>query len=224
MTSISHLAEVLASAIMPLERTALDRAVMTVARAFLPDPMITWVFPEAAGRLAGTRALMRVLAEYGLRYGRVTASHDAKAVCVWIPPGPGITIPGLIRSGMLGLPLRTGLGPFGRFMAANEAMDKIHKARVPGPHWYLFGVAVDPELHNQGIGSAIIREGLALADRESRLCYLETSEPRNLALYQRLGFAVLEKATLGKGGPPAWAMLRQPQPHASVSARSPEGR
>jgi GNAT superfamily N-acetyltransferase len=70
-------------------------------------------------------------------------------------------------------------------MAANEVMDKIHKARVPGPHWYLFGVAVDPELHGQGIGSAIIREGLAVADRESKPCYLETSEPRNLALYFR---------------------------------------
>lgn len=199
------------SAIIPLERNALDRAVLTVARAFSPDPMITWVFPDAARRPAGARALMRVLVEYGLRYGRVTASHDTRAVCVWIPPGPGIKIPGLIRSGMLGLPLRTGFGPFGRFMAANETMDKIHKARVPESHWYLFGVAVDPELHNQGIGSAIIREGLALADRESRPCYLETSEPRNLPLYKRFGFTVLQEATLGKGGPPAWAMLRQPQ-------------
>jgi ribosomal protein S18 acetylase RimI-like enzyme len=199
-------------AIMPLERRSLDRAVLTSARAFSPDPMITWVFPDAAGRLAGSRALMRVLVEYGLRYGRVTASHDAQAVCVWIPPGRGITIPRLIRSGMLGVPLRTGLGPFSRFMAANETMDRIHKARVPGPHWYLFGVAVDPELHNRGIGSAIIREGLALADRESRPCYLETSEPRNLALYKRLGFVVLQEAILGRGGPPAWAMLRQPSP------------
>jgi ribosomal protein S18 acetylase RimI-like enzyme len=213
MNVTDHLGGTLSmSAILPLERGSLDRAVITVARAFEPDPMITWVFPDAVARPTGARALMRVLVKYGLRYGRVTASHDAKAVCVWIPPGPGITIPGLIRCGMFGLPLRTGLGPFGRFMAANETMDKIHKARVPGPHWYLFGVAVDPELHNQGIGSAIIREGLALADRESRPCYLETSEPRNLGLYKRFGFAVLQEATLGKGGPPAWAMLRQPQP------------
>jgi ribosomal protein S18 acetylase RimI-like enzyme len=200
------------SDIKPLERSSLDRAVMTVARAFSPDPMITWVFPDAAGRPAGASAIMRLLVEYGLRYGRVTASHEAKAVCVWIPPGAGITFSGLIRSGMLGLPLRTGFGPFGRFMAANETMDKIHKARVPEPHWYLFGVAVEPDLHNQGIGSAMIREGLALADRDSRPCYLETSEPRNLALYKRFGFAVLQEAMLGKDGPPAWAMLRQPQP------------
>ena len=199
------------TAIEPLQASAVDRAVVTVASAFLPDPMITWVFPDAARRPAGSRALMQVLVGYGLRYGRVTASHDARAVCVWIPPGPGITIPRMIRSGMLALPFRAGFRPFSRFMAANETMDRIHKARVPGPHWYLFGVAVAPELHNQGIGSSIIREGLARADRESRPCYLETSEPRNLVLYQRLGFAVLEEATLGKGGPPAWAMLREPQ-------------
>lgn len=97
-------------------------------------------------------------------------------------------------------------------MDANETMNKIHNARVPKPHWYLFGFGVDPELQNRGVGSAIIREGLALADRESKPCYFETGEPRNLALYKRFGFAVLEEVDLGKGGPPAWAMLREPQP------------
>jgi ribosomal protein S18 acetylase RimI-like enzyme len=96
-------------------------------------------------------------------------------------------------------------------MAANETMDKIHKARVQEPHWYLMLVGVDPELQGQGAGSAIIREGLARADRESRPCYLETSERRNLGLYERHGFAVLEEATLGKDGPQAWAMRREPQ-------------
>ncbi|MEZ5849018.1 MAG: hypothetical protein R3D68_00015 [Hyphomicrobiaceae bacterium] len=91
------------SGIRPLDRGSLDRAVVTFARAFSPDPMITWVFPDAAGRLAKARALMHVLVEYGLRYGRVTVSHDAKAACVWIPPGPGVTIPGMIRSGMFGV-------------------------------------------------------------------------------------------------------------------------
>lgn len=115
----------------------------------------------------------------------------------------------MIRSGALGVPFGTGLGPFGKFMAANETMDKIHKSRVPEPHWYLMVLGVDPELQNQGAGSAIVREGLAHADRESVPCYLETSERRNLAFYERHGFVVVEEATLGKGGPPAWAMLRK---------------
>lgn len=200
------------SAITPLQRTSIDRAAITLERAFSPDPMFTWVFPDAATRPAALQRLMRVPLETGLRYGRVTTSHDAKAACVWIPPGPGITIPRMIRSGGLGVPFRTGFGPFGKFMTANEVMDKIHKARVPEPHWYLVVVGVDPELQGQGVGSAIVREGLALADRESKPCYLETSERRNLAFYERVGFVVLEEATLGKGGPKAWAMRREPQP------------
>jgi len=199
------------SAITPLQRNSIDRAATTLERGFSPDPMFTWIFPDAATRPAALRRLLRVPLEYGLGYGRVTASHDAKAVSIWLPPGSGITIPRMIRSGMLGVPFRTGFGPFRTFMTANEIMDKIHKTRVPEPHWYLMIVAVDPELQNQRIGSALVREGLALADRDATPCYLETSVRRNLAFYERLGFAVLEEAALGTGGPQAWAMRREPQ-------------
>jgi ribosomal protein S18 acetylase RimI-like enzyme len=203
------------SAITSLQRGSIDRAAVTLERAFSPDPLFTWVFPDPATRPAALQRFIRAPLEYGLRYGRVTTSHEAKAACVWLPPGPGMTIPRMIRSGMLGVPFRTGFGPFVKFMTANETMDKIHKARVPEPHWYLVVVGVDPELQGQGVGSAIVREGLALADRESKPCYLETSERRNLAFYKRLGFVVLEEATLGKGGPKAWAMRREPR-HATA--------
>ena len=82
---------------------------------------------------------------------------------------------------------------------------------VPESHWYLVVVGVDPELQGQVVCSAIVREGLALADQESKPCYLETSERRNLPFYERVGFVVLEEATLGKGGPKAWAMRREPR-------------
>ena len=199
------------SAIRSLQRGSIDRAAVTLERAFSPDPLFTWVFPDPATRPAALQRFMRVPLEYGLRYGRVTTSHEAKAASVWLPPGPGMTIPRMIRSGMLGVPFRTGLGPFVKFMTANETMDKIHKARVPEPHWYLVVVGVDPELQGQGVGSAIVREGLAPADQESKPCYLETSEHSNLAFYERLGFVVLKEATLGKGGPKAWAMRRDPR-------------
>lgn len=81
------------STIRPLQRTSIDRAAITLTRAFSPDPMFTWLFPNAATRAAPLQRLLRVPLELGFRYGRVTASHDAKAACVSLPPGPGITIP-----------------------------------------------------------------------------------------------------------------------------------
>lgn len=197
------------SAIRALQRDSIDRAEATLERAFSPDPMFQWVFPDPDTRPAALQRLLRVPVEYGFRYGRVTASHDARAVSVWIPPGTAVTIPRMIRCGMLGVPFRIGFGPFGTFMAANDVMDKIHKSRAPEPHWYLMVVGVDPDLQGQGAGAALVRDGLSLADRESRPCYLETSEPRNLAFYGRFGFVAVEEATLGKGGPKAWAMRRE---------------
>jgi ribosomal protein S18 acetylase RimI-like enzyme len=197
--------------ISPIQRASIDTAAITMERAFSSDPMFTWVFPEPSTRPTALRRLNRVLVEYGARYGRVTTSHDVRAVCVWIPPGPGITIPRMIRSGFLGVPFRIGLGPFAKFAGANAVMGKIHKRRVPEPHWYLFGVGVDPKLQGRGVGSALINEGLTRADERGCPCYLETSEKRNLPYYERLGFVVLEEAALGKGGPLAWAMRREPK-------------
>lgn len=182
--------------------------------------MFTWVFPDAGTRPAALRRLIRVPLEYGVRYGRVTTSHDAKAVCVWIPPGTGITIPRMIRSGFLGVPFRIGFGPFAKFAGANEVMDKIHKKHVPEPHWYLMVVGVDPELQNHGVGSGLVKEGLTHADQSGCPCYLETSEKRNLAFYERLGFVVIEEATLGKGGPLARAMRREPQRGSTATGTS----
>jgi ribosomal protein S18 acetylase RimI-like enzyme len=124
----------------------------------------------------------------------------------------------MIRSGMLGVPFRTGFGPFVKFMGAYDTMDKIHKKRVPEPHWYLMIVGVDPELQNGGVGSALVKEGLTQADQSGHPCYLETSEKRNLAFYERLGFVVLEQASLGSGGPPAWAIRREAQRGSTATA------
>ena len=79
-------------------------------------------------------------------------------------------------------------------------------------------VGVDPDLQGRGLGSSLVKEGLARADQASCPCYLETSERRNGAFYERLGFVVLETATLGTGGPTAWAMRREQQRPPSRAA------
>ena len=116
----------------------------------------------------------------------------------------------MIRSGSLGVPFRTGFGAFGKSMTANETMDKIHTARVPEPTGTSWSSASILNCKTK----ASVRPSFARAwrspDRESHPCYLETSERRDLAFYERLGFVVLEEATLGKGGSKAWAMRREP--------------
>jgi ribosomal protein S18 acetylase RimI-like enzyme len=197
-------------AIRPLTRSALARATTTLTRAFDRDPMFTWMFPDPEQRARALQLLNRVPLEYGLRYGYVTESHDGGAASVWMPPGRAIGLLGMIRSGILRIPFGVGFRAFGQFVGANSVMERIHKRHVPEPHWYLLVVGVDPALQGRGLGSALIRDGLSRSDAACCPCYLETSDERNVALYERHGFKVLAEAPLGSGGPRGWGMRREP--------------
>lgn len=194
--------------VAPLDPSMRDTATDTLVTAFMDDAMFAWVFPDPAARARGLRRLNRIPLEYGQRYGYVRQSGQGRGVAIWIPPGEPMSPARMIRCGMLGVPLRTGLRPMARFGGANAVMDKIHKRHMSGPHWELLIVAVDPELQGQGRGSALVRDGLARVDESGLPCYLNTNTPANVPFYERLGFTVLEEATLGTGGPPAWAMGR----------------
>jgi len=75
------------------------------------------------------------------------------------------------------------------------------------PHYYLNTVGVKPDLVGRGHGAAIIQYTLDLADRTSEPCYLESSSPRNIPLYQRLGFEVVNEIVM-PNGPTMWSMWR----------------
>lgn len=197
--------------ITPLGPDLLDKATDTLERAFSTDPMFTWIFPDPGKRSQSLRRLNRVPLVFGRRYGRVTQAHGAMATAIWLPPGRAMTVGEMARAGILGVPFRVGFRAFARFMGALDTMGRLHKQYVPEPHWYLLVLGVDPQLQGRGLGSALVREGLARADQANCPCYLETSNERNLAFYERHGFTMLESATLGDGGSPAWAMRREPQ-------------
>ena len=78
------------SAITSLERGSIDRAAATLERAFSPTRCSCGSFPTCHSAGCAAR-FIRVPLEYGLRYGRVTTSHEAKAACVWLPPAPAMT-------------------------------------------------------------------------------------------------------------------------------------
>ena len=194
--------------VAPLDRSMLDAANETVSKALLGDSMVTWVFPDPAGRARGLRRLNRVPLEYGLRYGYVRQSDESRCVAIWVPPGQPMSPGRMVRCGMLGVPLRTGLRPLARYGGAGGVMEKIHKRHMHGPHWELLIVAVDPDLQGRGRGLALVRDGLARADGSVLPCYLNTNTPTLVPFFERLGFTVLEEAKLGKDGPTAWAMRR----------------
>jgi ribosomal protein S18 acetylase RimI-like enzyme len=86
-----------------------------------------------------------------------------------------------------------------------EKMEQFHPT---GPHWYLPMIGVDPAHQGAGIGSALMIEGLKAVDREGSIAYLESSNPKNVSLYERYGFEVIGEIQSGSS-PVLRPMLRK---------------
>jgi hypothetical protein len=61
------------------------------------------------------------------------------------------------------------------------------------------------------LGTAVLDPMLDRCDTEGVGAYLENSNPRNEALYARLGFVTTGPISLPKGAPPFTAMWREPR-------------
>lgn len=55
-----------------------------------------------------------------------------------------------------------------------------------------------------------MRHGLIPCDRDGTLAYLESSNPKNIPLYERHGFELLGTIQAGNS-PPIFPMLRKPR-------------
>jgi ribosomal protein S18 acetylase RimI-like enzyme len=64
--------------------------------------------------------------------------------------------------------------------------------------------------HGQGCGSALLRHALTRCDRDGVPAYLESSNPRNVPLYQRHGFEIIGSIQAGRS-PTLVPMLRRPR-------------
>ena len=78
----------------------------------------------------------------------------------------------------------------------------MEKHHPHAPHFYLAFIAVAPRLQGLGLGSALLDATLARIDAAGAAAYLENSNPKNTALYERAGF-VARANIAPRGAPPA---------------------
>ncbi len=62
-----------------------------------------------------------------------------------------------------------------------------------------------------GIGSTLLKPVLERADEDGVPAYLESSKERNVPLYRRFGFEVIDEYRSKVGSPPIWRMWREPK-------------
>ncbi len=181
-----------------------------LARAFIDDPALAYLFPDAAGRPQRLRRFFRLIASVDPSPSLWTLSLDPggmpQAAALWRPPGAWKTP----LSAMLAR-LPALLGAFGLALPRALAMQSALEAHHPmAPHWYLQSVGCEPAAQGLGHGGAAIRDRLALCDAEGWPAALETATPGNVGLDQALGFVITDEFRIG-GRVDFWAMWREPR-------------
>jgi ribosomal protein S18 acetylase RimI-like enzyme len=216
-----------------LEAGREDAAGMLLARAFADDPLARYLFPRGPGRARRLRWHYTALVRYGRLAGTVDAIESPavtggkrrplEGVAVWHladadAEDPAVRLDWLQRSGLLDAPTVLGPEAFGKVVAMVGALDGHRRRAVPGDHWYLNQVGVDPQRRGRGTGSAVLRHGLARAAADGLPCYLETFAEGNLAFYRRLGFEVVVADVEPSSGLPFWTCRRTPPSQPFLNA------
>ncbi len=184
------------------------RIATALARAFADDPVMSWIFQGDTERKARLEAAFTLfLQRIWLPQGECYAAERLFGGALWLPPGKwhlGLgeqlrLLPSMIRVARRSLP---------RLIAVLNMIEKSHPKEPD--HYYLAVLGIEPELQGRGFGSALMQPVLARCDQQQVPAYLESSKRRNVVLYERHGFRVLEELRLPKDGPPMWRMWREP--------------
>lgn len=185
-----------------------------LAAAFRADPVWRWIVPDDARWGARAAAAFGAEVAVKLRAGHTYTTDDRAGVALWTPPGlwrdPAAgqlrVAPSMGRLvGARGV--RRGLGVL-------RAVERVH----PEPeHWYLAFLGTHPDHQGRGVASALLAPVLQRCDLDGTPAFLESSNPGNVAFYERHGFRVTGRAA-APGAPPLDLMWREPRPVAEAAA------
>lgn len=198
-----------------------DEIAEVLADAFADDPLIAWMFPHPERGTLHRHTMMEIAADAGLGMGQTYVWRDGGAivgVAAWAPPGKSFFSGA--SSQRIG-DLLVGASP-DRLATLGAGMGEVHSYEPETPHFHLQFLGVRVARHGQGIGGRLLGACVDVIDRLGQVASLESSNERNLSVYQRNGFAVTAEVTFetigDTAGPTVRPMLRD-RPRSAATNR-----
>lgn len=175
-----------------------------LADAFNDDPVLRWVLPDDS---FDERFFLIDVAEADIPAGHCWLEASGKGAACWQPPKGKSTKASWLKTLRLLLPMlvKLGLRPARRGDVVERA---FAQQRPKEPHYYLHMLAARQQFQGQGLGSALLKQGLRVVDENAMPAYLESSNIANVRLYERFGFTTIHSAKLAEDGPTVWYMWR----------------
>ena len=198
--------------IIMLDKTQFRAAGEVLGRSLRDDPVSVYDIPDKEKRHAVMKHIFQMTSCLGVKYGETHAtSPNLEGIAVWLPyinkEFKMITNIGcLLKSKVYKLGREAGK----RIKPIEEHNTNVHREVVPGDHWYLQTLGVEPAHQGKGYGSLLMEYMLEKIDNSNPLpIFLETSTEINVKFYKRFGFEVMEEGIIPETDVEQWYLLRR---------------
>lgn len=178
-----------------------SQVVDVILLAFSTDPVARWVYPNSQQYLDTFPNFIRLFGGKAFEAGSAFYIDGFPAASLWLPPNVSPDENALITlfQNTVHCDIRDEL------FYVFEQMGNYHPKE---PHWYLPMIGTDPTKQGKGYGSMLLQHALLQCDRDNKPAYLESSNPKNIPLYERFGFKVIGEIQVGSS-PPIFPMRRE---------------
>ena len=189
----------------------LKAAGSVLSKAFSQDPVFNYLIPDTNQRLKTLNHYFQHVIKYGLHYGEVYSTPNLECISVWLPPkNSSHTRWKAIKTGALVLPVKVKWKYLALQNKIYKFTDNLHKKLIPYPHWYLSLIGVEPNHQGKGFGQQLLSTAINRIDPEGKPIYLETNNEKNIEIFKRSGFRILQKIIVPGTKIFHWSLLRNP--------------
>lgn len=195
-----------------LTRKDVKKSGVMFANAFENDPVWQLLFDGA--HIEERASFFESPARFGIKFGTVmSVSSDIEGGAVWLPgKHADMTFFKMFRSGFLFNSPKVSAKFLLKMRDVFMPVEDARRIRMKNTEYiYLFIVGVDPAHQGKGYGSILLDEITKDADTKQLPIYLETATERNVKMYEKRGFKVVEKVNHSIIKLPQWAMIRDPK-------------
>lgn len=174
----------------------IDAIVDAMTTAFFQDPLWGPAFPDEPRRAMQAATMWRLYVTSAQRYPWTLVTPGVEAAAVWIPPN-GTELTPHEEAGLEELLTQAAGTEAAKAILAIYA--QLEAAHPTEPCFYLTLLGVHDNHRGKGLGMGLLAESLVRIDALGVPAYLESSNPANIARYQRAGFIPRDEITTATG-------------------------
>ena len=165
-------------------------AVNILLLAFASDPFQRYLMPSPSIYFQNSTIWFNNIVSQSISIQALLGTENHSGVAVWFPPEHLVRFEAIEKT-------------------YKDFPDSIHQdifkyfaefeKNKPKDAWYLEYLVVYPRSQSLGLWSLILKDSLSKIDDLHQPAYLESSNPRNMSLYERHGFKTVNKFQFGEG-------------------------